>query len=429
MTHPRTQPATHSENFSLRDFLPLPDQGLDAQVAAFSHHYRLAAEHGELLYMRELQGPADATVTIADPGTGAPREMIMLGSNNYLGLANHPAVKQAVKDAVDAYGIGCGGPPLLNGTSRLHRELERQLAALKGADDAVLFSSGFLANLGWVTALLRPQDVVIYDEYSHASLFDAIKLARCKSQFFAHNDLEELRAILAATRARSPQANIVVSVEGVYSMDGDLAPLPAIQALCQAHGAWLMVDDAHGTGVMGATGAGTAEHFGLPHGAVAIAMGTFSKAFGTVGGFIAGPQALIDYLRFFARSHMFSAALPHPVVASVLAGLEVMRQEPWRRERLHENAAYMAAGLRELGLKLHYESAILPLIVPAGVDLRTLTRRVHEEGLFVNAIEAPAVPADAQRLRISLMATHERAHLDRAIEVIGRVGREVGLVP
>ncbi|MFP5502522.1 MAG: aminotransferase class I/II-fold pyridoxal phosphate-dependent enzyme, partial [Candidatus Sericytochromatia bacterium] len=203
MTQPRTQPATHSENFSLRDFLPLPDQGLDAQVAAFSHHYRLAAADGELLYMRELQGPADAVVTVADPATGAPREMIMLGSNNYLGLANHPAVKAAVKDAVDAYGIGCGGPPLLNGTSRLHRELERQLAALKGCDDALLFTSGFLANLGWVTALLRPQDVVIYDEYSHASLFDAIKLARCKSQFFAHNDMQELEAILASTRQRA----------------------------------------------------------------------------------------------------------------------------------------------------------------------------------------------------------------------------------
>ena len=427
MTQPRTQPATHSENFSLRDFLPLPDQGLDAQVAAFSHHYRLAAGDGELLYMRELQGPADAVVTVADPATGAPREMIMLGSNNYLGLANHPAVKSAVKEAVDAYGIGCGGPPLLNGTSRLHRELERQLAALKGCDDAVLFTSGFLANLGWVTALLRPQDVVIYDEYSHASLFDAIKLARCKSQFFAHNDMQELEAILASTRQRSPQANLVVSVEGVYSMDGDLAPLPEVRALCDRYGAWLMVDDAHGTGVMGASGAGTAEHFGVHR--VEIAMGTFSKAFGTAGGFIAGSQALIDYLRFFARSHMFSAALPHPVVASVLAGLAVMREEPWRRERLHENAAYLAEGLRGLGLAIDYESAILPLIVPVGVDLRALTRRVHEEGLFVNAIEAPAVPADAQRLRISLMATHERTHLDRAISVLSRVGREVGLLP
>jgi 7-keto-8-aminopelargonate synthetase-like enzyme len=189
-----------------------------------------------------------------------------------------------------------------------------------------------------------------------------------------------------------------------------------------------MVDDAHGTGVMGPGGAGSAAHFGLHGEQVEIAMGTFSKAFGTIGGFVAGSRALVDYLRFFARTHMFSAALPHPVVATVLAGLDVMAAEPWRQTRLHENAAALANGLRELGLTLEYQSAILPLIVPAGVDLRLLTRRVHEEGLFVNAIEAPAVPADRQRLRLSLMATHTPAQLDRAVEVLGRVGREVGLL-
>lgn len=424
-----TAQPTNSENFSLRDFLPLPNQRFDEQVEAFSQIYRQIAGSGDALYMRELQGPADATVTIRDPQTGADRDMVMLGSNNYLGLANHPVVKQAVKDCVDAFGAGCGGPPLLNGTSSLHRQLERRLADLKGADDAVLFSSGFLTNVGWVTALMRPQDVLIYDEYSHASLFDALKLARCKSQFFAHNDVSQLAQILEATRQRAPNANLVVSVEGVYSMDGDLAPLPAIRALCDRFDAWLNVDDAHGTGVLGAGGCGTATHLGLGHGDVDVAMGTFSKTFGTVGGFIAGKQALIDYLRFFARSHMFSASLPHTVVATVLAGLDVMRDEPWRQERLHANAAYLAQGLRNLGLDIHYESAILPVIVPPRVDLRRLTRRLHDEGLFCNAIEAPAVPPDKQRLRLSLMATHTQAHLDRALDVIGRVGREVGLIP
>jgi 8-amino-7-oxononanoate synthase len=412
----------------LRDFLPLPNQRFDEQVEAFSQIYRMIAENGDALYMREIQGPADATVTIRDPQTAAERQMVMLGSNNYLGLANHPGIKQAVKDCIDGFGVGCGGPPLLNGTTRLHRDLERRLADLKGADDALLFTSGFLTNVGWVTALMRPQDVLIYDEYSHASLFDALKLARCKSQFFAHNELHQLEQILAATRERSPNANLVVSVEGVYSMDGDIAPLPAIRELCHRFDAWLNVDDAHGTGVLGEGGAGTASHLRLDHGAVDIAMGTFSKTFGTVGGFIAGKQALIDYLRFFARSYMFSASLPHTVVATVLGGLDVMRDEPWRQQRLHENAAYLAKGLRDLGLDIHYESAILPVIVPPSVDLRRLTRRLHEEGLFCNAIEAPAVPPDKQRLRLSLMATHTREHLDRALEVIGRVGREVGLI-
>lgn len=424
-----TGPASHAENFSLRDFLLLPGRALDEQVHAFSAQWRQTVAEGETLYMRELQGPADAVVAIQDPRTGQHREMIMLGSNNYLGLANHPAVKEAVKASIDEFGVGCGGPPLLNGTSRLHRELEMRLAALKGAEDVLLFGSGYLTNLGWVGALLRPQDVLVYDEYCHASLFDALKLARCRSQFFRHNDLAELSRILQATRARTPDANIVVAVEGVYSMDGDLAPLPALRALCDDHGAWLMVDDAHGTGVMGPGGSGTASHFGLAGGAVDIAMGTFSKAFGTVGGFIAGRRELIDYLRFFARSHMFSAALPHPVVATVLAGLDVMQREPWRQERLHENARRLGDGLAALGLDVTRESAIIPLIVPASVDLRRLTRRVHEEGLFVNAIEAPAVPADKQRLRLSLMATHTPEHLATVLSVLERVGREAGLLP
>lgn len=421
------QPATHSENFSLRDFLPLPDQRFDEQVAAFSDHYRQAQSAGQLLYMRELTGPAAETVEVRDPLTGEAREMLMFGSNNYLGLANHPRVKEAAKAAIDEFGVGAGGPPLLNGTSSLHRRLERALAELKGCEDAMLFTSGFMANLACVTALMRPQDVLIYDEFSHASLYDALKLARCKSQFFAHNDVEELEAILEATRARAPGANVLVAVEGVYSMDGDLAPLPAIAALCEAHGAWLMVDDAHGTGVMGSLGAGTADHFGLPHGAVSIHMGTFSKAFGTAGGFVAGSRALIDYMRFFARSYMFSAAVPHPVVASVLAGLEVMAEEPWRQSRLHENARTLAEGLGGLGLAVRCESAILPVIVAPPVDIRRLTLGLHEHGLFANAIEAPAVPADKQRLRLSVMATHTDEHLERAIATIARVGREVGL--
>lgn len=428
MTEPISSPATHAENFSLRDFLLAGNQDAEAQITAFAGYYRAAAEAGEALYMREIAGPADAVVPVRDPASGQVREMVMLGSNNYLGLANHPHVKAAVIAAVEEFGVGCGGPPLLNGTTSLHRRLEARLAALKGAEDALLFSSGFLANLGWVGALLRPQDVLVYDELSHASLYDAIKLTRCKSQFFAHNDVAELEAILKAQRARNPASLIVVAVEGVYSMDGDLAPLVAIRAACDRHGAWLAIDDAHGTGVLGAGGAGTADHLGLPHQAVDVGMGTFSKAFGTAGGFVTGSRERIAYLRFFARTHMFSAALPHPVVATVLAGLDVMAREPWRQARVHENAAYLVAGLRALGLETASESGIVPVFIPAGVDMRVLTRGLHEAGIFANAIEAPAVPADRQRLRLSVMATHTHAHLDQALAAIAEVGRAVGLV-
>lgn len=428
MTSPLSSgPTNHAENFSLRDFLPLPDQDLASRVDAFSAYFRSGGDGGSALYMREIQGPADAEVLVRDGHTGEVRPMIMLGSNNYLGLANHPAIKEAVKGAIDEFGTGCGGPPLLNGTSKLHRELEHRLAELKGAEDALLFTSGFLANLGWVGALMGPQDWVVCDKLNHASLFDALRLTRCRSRFFRHNDVADLTRLLEGIRVSDPTAKIIVAVEGVYSMDGDLAPLAAIRAACDAHNAWLMVDDAHGTGVMGPGGAGTAAHLGL-HGRVEVAMGTFSKTFGTVGGFIAGSRAMIDYMRFFARSHMFSAALPHPVVATVLAGLDVMAAEPWRQAKLHENTAALAAGLRGLGLDVAHESAIIPILVPEHVGLRRLTQRIHEEGLFVNAIETPAVPADKQRLRLSLMATHTPAHLARAVEVLGRVGREVGLV-
>lgn len=428
MTEHLSRPASHAENFSLRDFLPAASQDAEAQIAAFAARYEAVAAAGEALYMREIAGAADAVVAVHDPATGATREMIMLGSNNYLGLANHPAVKAAAIAAIEEFGVGCGGPPLLNGTTSLHRRLEARLAALKGTEDALLFSSGFLANLGWVGALLRPQDVLIYDELSHASLHDAIKLARCRSQFFAHNDVAELEAILKAQRARNPGALIVVAVEGVYSMDGDLAPLVAVRAACDRHGAWLAIDDAHGTGILGEGGAGTAAHLGLPHDAVEVAMGTFSKAFGTAGGFVAGTRERIAFLRFFARTHMFSAALPHPVVATVLAGLEVMATEPWRQARVHENAAYLVAGLRSLGLETDTASGIVPVFIPEGVDMRVLTRGLHEAGIFANAIEAPAVPADKQRLRLSVMATHTQAHLDAALRVIAEVGRAVGLV-
>jgi 8-amino-7-oxononanoate synthase len=419
---PTPRPASHAENFSLQDFLPDAGRGVLGQIDAFAAGWATEVEAGTL-YMRELASPADAVVTLADG-----RELVMLGSNNYLGLANHTAVKEAVKAAIDAFGVGCGGPPLLNGTTRLHRQLEARLAALKGAEDALLFSSGFLANVGWVCALMRSQDVLIYDELSHASLHDALRLARCRSRFFAHNDVAELEALLAAERRRSPDGLVVVAVEGVYSMDGDLAPLPALREACDRYGAWLAVDDAHGTGVLGLEGAGTAAHLGLPHGAVEVAMGTFSKAFGTVGGFVAGPKRLIDYMRFFARAHMFSAALPHPVVATVLAGLDVMRDEPWRQARLHENAAYLVAGLRAMGLETSSASGIVPVFVPAGVDMRALTRGLHQAGIFVNAIEAPAVPADSQRLRFSVMATHTQSHLDAALGAIREVGQAVGLV-
>lgn len=424
---PERQAQSHAENFSLRDFLPLPEAHLSEAVAAFAQLYGQASQAGELLFMRELASPPGPWVRLRE-GEG-DRDFLMMGSNNYLGLATHPQVLKAAHEAIDRWGHGMGGPPLLNGTSSLHRALEQGLAELKGAEDAMLFSSGFLTNLGWLTALARPQDVVILDEWSHASLHDALKLARCKARYFAHNDVGELEQLLQVSRQKQPQAQLLVAVEGVYSMDGDLAPLPAIAEACARHGAWLVVDDAHGTGVLGKHGAGASSHWGLPPEAIALHMGTFSKAFATTGGFLAGRKELITYLRFFARSHMFSAALPPPVVASVLAGLEVMRGEPERQARLHARRAQLVAGLHTLGLQAASESAIVPLIVGSAVGARRLASALHRRGVFANAVEPPAVPAESQRLRLSLMSEHSEADVATCLEALASAAQELGLLP
>lgn len=428
----KTTSSQHSENFSLRDFFDTQAGPLSERVLPFVNYLRQSMHQGKALYSREIQGPASNRVLINDPLTRQSKEMIMLGSNNYLGLANHPYVKEKVKAAIDTYGVGMGGPPLLNGMSSLHRELEKKLAALKGAEDCMLFASGFQANLGWVNGLLRDGDLLLYDELNHASLYDGIQLTlssvKAKAFRFKHNDVDHLKKLLERAQVGNTDARrqIFVAVEGVYSMDGDLAPLREIRALCDEFDAVLVVDDAHGTGVMGETGRGTAEHFGL-EGKIDLSMGTFSKSFGTTGGFLCGAQPVIDYLRYFSRSYLFSAHLPPPIVATVLAGLEVIAEEPQRIRKLHENSAYLEAGLNSLGFKVKRNAAIIPIMIPERVDFRLLSRRFHEEGIFLNSVEYPAVPLNEQRLRLSVMATHTREDLDTVCAVFKKLRDEFHL--
>ena len=356
----------------------------------------------------------------------------MMGSNNYLGLANHPKVKQAVQNAVEQFGVGMGGPPLLNGMSSLHRKLELAVAQLKGKEDALLFASGFQANMGWVTAVLRPNDVLIADEYHHASLFDGLRLARATNRIqprvFRHNDMDQLAKVLRYSKKKLiPGAQIFVAVEGVYSMDGDLAPLPEIVKLCREYGATLSVDDAHGTGILGPRGGGTAEHFGVTAD-VALAMGTFSKAFGVTGGFIAGKREVIDYLRYFSRTYMFSAHLPQSMAAAVLAGIELVRSDSTLRDALHKNVQTMVQGMTAMGYKVKSESAIIPVLLPHDIDIRKIGKRFHEEGLFCNMIEPPAVAVRDQRIRLSIMADHSVEDLAFALNVLRKLGHEFGML-
>jgi glycine C-acetyltransferase len=285
---------------------------------------------------------------------------------------------------------------------------------MKGTEAALLFSSGYNANVGLVVGLAQKQDLVLYDAYSHASFCDGLRLAGVPSMHFEHNAVSELERLLQLESVRAC-GDLFVGVEGVYSMDGDLAPLDRIVPLCERYGATLILDDAHGTGVMGERGRGTAEHFGLD-GAIPLTMGTFSKTFAVTGGFVAGPSPLINYLRFFARSYMFSASLPPVVVATVLAGMDVIEHESWLLEDLRRNVAYAAESLRQAGFDVTPQAAIIPLRVPDWMDIRHAGRLFHERGIFVNSVEYPAVPKAEQRFRISMMATHRREDIDRLVE-------------
>lgn len=404
------------EDLCLRDALLEGRRlNLKQRVTRFSRFLESRAAQSRQLFMRKVVSAADREVVVEDPFTGRLKKMLMFGSNNYLGLANHPYVRESAARAIAEYGVGVGGPPLLNGYTGIHRQLEERLAFFKGAEDAILFPTGYQANLGMISGLTQAGDVVLHDALSHASFRDGLQLTRAENLEFSHNRVDELESMLDAHVDTCNE--VFVGVEGVYSMDGDLAPLDEIVSLCRRKGATLMVDDAHGTGVMGAFGHGTASHFGV-EGDVDITMGTFSKVFAMTGGFIAGSRPLVSYLRFFARSHMFSASLSPMVVAAVLGGFDVMEFEPDRLEKLRANIRYTSAELRKVGVDVEMTSPILALRVPVTADVFAVARTFHEAGLFVNAVVFPAVPAHEQRFRISLMATHTRDDLDRLVACV-----------
>lgn len=415
-----------SENFSVRDYVEKPGMQLEQRLESFAPIARSLEERGTT--MREVLGPASKRVRVRSGGNKLATDLLMFGSNNYLGLANEPSVVEGAVDALRAFGAGCGGPPLLNGMTSLHRTLEKRLAEHKQCEDAMLFSSGYVANLGWITGLLAPGDVLVFDEQSHASVVDGIKQGRVRSRAYAHNDPAAAERALVKARERQEHATLVLCTEGVFSMDGDIAPLAELAKCCHRHETVLVVDDAHGTGVLGARGEGTPAHFGLAD-EVDIVMGTFSKVFATTGGFVAGRADVIEYLRYFARSYMFSAALPPPVVGTVLAGLDYLESHPERVEKLHANVRYLVGGLRAAGFDVASESAIVPLLLSEDVDLQGVVMRLHEEGLFVNGVAYPAVPKGRERLRLSVMATFTTEELDLAIAKLSKVARELDFLP
>ena len=370
-------------------------------------------------YYRKISSPQEPVVTMEG------KAVVMLGSNNYLGLANHPEVKRAACYALQTYGSGCAGSRLLNGTLDIHVELEDRLAAFMKREAALVFSTGFQVNLGVLSCLLGRHDLVFLDSLDHASIIDGARLGFAKILKFAHTDMGDLEGRLA--RAPKEKGKLIV-VDGVFSMEGDLVDLPAVTKLAKRHGAGVMVDDAHGLGVFGENGRGTPEHFGLED-EVDLVMGTFSKSLATVGGFIAGDRTIVDYIKHNARSEIFSAALPPASVAAAMQALEIVEREPERRKRLWENTKYMKSQLRALGFDTgDSQSPVIPITI--GEDLTTfvMVKRLQEEGVFANAVISPAVPPGCSLIRTSYMATHERKHLDRALDVLEKVGREIGVI-
>lgn len=370
-------------------------------------------------YLRQIVSPMAPEVDVLDPVSGKIRRMLMFGSNNYLGLANHPYVCEKVDEAIKHYGSGLGCVPLLGGYMHLHRELEERLSDIKKCEDTLLFSSGYVANIALATTLLSKRDVIIADENVHASLRDGLH-GRIPPIKFRHNSFGALSHLLDEHEPNTSQ-DVFVAVEGVYSMTGDLAPLDAIVPLCKRKKAILIMDDAHGEGVMGSRGRGTGEHFGVD-GHIDVVMGTFSKAFAQVGGYVSGSCDLVNYLRILGRPYVFSTSLPPAVIAAVLAGLDVLEHEPERVARLHSNMRYAHASLRAIGVHHQSLSALIPLMLPEGSDIVEMALAFQAEGIFVNPVEYPAVPLDGQRFRINIMADHTHSDIDRLVEVVHKLG-------
>jgi 8-amino-7-oxononanoate synthase len=385
------------------------------------HRYEVAErvrQAGVYSFFRVIESAQDPEVVLDG------RRMIMLGSNNYLGLTNDPRVKEAAIDAIRKYGSGCAGSRFLNGTLDLHVRLEERLAEFMRKDAAVTFATGYQVNLGAISCLVAKGDVVYLDKQDHACILDGARLSFGEVRKFKHNDPKDLARQMG--NDVSARGRFIV-VDGVFSMEGDIAPLPDIVAAARRFDAGLMVDDAHGIGVLGPTGRGTAEHFGLEDD-VDLVMGTFSKSMASVGGFIAGDETVIDYIKHRARTLIFSAAPPPASVAAALATVEIMEREPERRARLWENARFFSEGLRSLGLDTAgSQTPVVPVVVGEDHAALAMVQRLDEEGVFVNCVLSPATPPGRALIRTSLMATHTREQLTRALEAIEKVARELSL--
>jgi 8-amino-7-oxononanoate synthase len=378
-----------------------------------------AKKTGFYPYFRALDSEADRRVVIKG------KELIMLGSNNYLGLTVHPKVKTAAIDAIKKYGTGCTGSRFLNGTLDLHIELEQKLAEFYHKDDCIVFSTGFQTNLGVISSLVRKGDVVIVDKLDHASIIDGCQLSFGRAVRFLHNDMEDLERVLAGL---NKDCGKFIVVDGIFSMEGDIIDLPIVVKLAKKYKARIMVDDAHAVGVLGERGSGTAEYFGLDDD-VDLIMGTFSKSFATIGGYVVGSKKTITFIRHQARPNLFSASIPPPAVATALAVLEIIKSEPERRKKLWHNTNKMLKGFKELGYNTGTScTPVIPLHIGDDTKAINFWHDLYEGGIFANPVIPPGVPPSRSLIRTSYMATHTDQDLDEALEIFGKVGKKAGVI-
>ena len=369
--------------------------------------------------IRTIDSPMDARVTIGG------HRVLNFCANNYLGLANHPRLREAAKRAIDAFGIGPGAVRTIAGTMSLHLELEQKLAEFKHAEACITFQSGFTANLATVPALMGDGDLIFSDELNHASIIDACRLSKARTIRYAHNDMDDLRSKLAAHGEF--RRRLIVS-DGVFSMDGDIAPLDRLCEIAEAHGAMLMVDDAHGEGVLGRGGRGIVDHFGL-HGRVDIEVGTLSKAFGVVGGLVAGKKPIIDWLRQRGRPFLFSSAMTVPDVAACIEAVNILAESDELVARLWENARILREGMQSLGFDTgHSQTPIVPIMLGEAPLAQEFSRRLFANGLFAMAISYPTVPMGKARIRVMNSAAHSPADLEEALDIFSAVGKELKVI-
>jgi glycine C-acetyltransferase len=395
--------------------------GIDARLTEFSARRAQLKDADRYFYLQATTGQTNHRVSMVDG-----RDMVMLASYSYLGLIGHPRIDAAAKQAIDVYGTGAGGVRLLTGTTDLHERLEARIASFSKREDAAVYSSGYVTNVAMITALTGPGDLVLMDKLNHASIVDGCLLSGAKWHTYRHNDMAHLEKLLAKNQGE--YATMLVIADSVFSMDGDIMDLPSTKALCERFGARLMVDEAHSVGALGATGHGIEEHFGM-YGSIDLKMGTLSKSIPSVGGYCAGSEIIVDYLRHFSRPFIFSAALPPAQTAAALEAFNVIEDEPWRVKQLHEVTERYTQGLRAQGWNtMDAATCVVPVLVGDEGKTMDLTRMLFDRGIFVCPIVHPAVPRGTERLRTCLMATHTDEDIAQALDAFEESGKALGLI-